>query len=1370
MSFYLNKMTNITVFKRPDVQEIKSNKTERDIMYDRFNKTAHIPTHHFNSFMEMEELYESNILINSDIPSILIKHSLKYCTPIIKNIDVYINALNHLKNTKTKPEIYKTPIFTVSTQLSHAIGCIIKSDEPPIYKRGSKNKSNDFYKNSQNSIIVPKNTAINIIGIYMPKIPILKIDHSFLNNMLEMEYNDIIKSGSFGLIEFQSNIYTHSKMPDIIPYTNETYIYFKSNEDALHKIKLVNIYIKYINDFYQNNMEIMIKHVYNSCYTHLKEHSKFINKTFNFVNNTGDVKQFIDKQSNVKQFIVKQSIVKPSTKLNQNNISEYIATNLHIKLYSSKFANDFMFDTNKVLDQFNQIKLMGVDHESSKKKINKMLIDQTNQSKSITFNKRKFEKHLEDTLKKNIAHNKFKMENLTDLSSNQLNIINLEYDKSYKLYNSIRQNSTDFSIVNALVYAIRQNDINLIKKKLIELEKIIKIPKDLEDIKLKMLQNSKNVKLICPHVISQAQYMVSNPNNLNVSGLIRDNLIKKFALLNTDNGFFCRICGELLALIDDDDILKYITGKRSSTLDDTDRLKHTIWTEVAHIIQTHVTFKYALNIKKIITSVTNNIRSEIGVIEINMRNIKSNSQDTIKDILRIYIVVYTFAVLVHMIYTNYGNITFKYRSLALNKNPKEQTYNKPEKSLDKPEKSLDKSIGVGGDVSKKTSSKKTSSKKPSSKKPSSKKTSSYIEYDKTKDTSKDTSKDTNQYQTTQKPNQMALQNIINTALVLILHDVNININKVKNMSTDSVKSILIKAYKWASSLESEKDVLINNKLDDNLLFSNDSIYNYVFYISNLLKIPNINVKTLMGRTIEQIKSDAKNNISIYSTIVIPKRNDNISQYKYDNFLYIMEYIKNKLYNSDASPYSDSLTEYDNKYKYIYKIANTLYLESKINELRPYTMIKLQNDYITKVHEFKSELIKIERYYDNEGNRHKFNIFVYQAVTKNGLITGPTYEYTKSDIENWLYTKNTKNIDKFKNLYIVDERCSVCKILLSKTKNNNIETAIINKDQIDMFYKYFYIRCPTGDLHNIELHDKLNICSKCGITDNIVKISDVKYYKKYVTTYDKILASNILIDKNKLLSIKKPTIIKQKYPAWKLNNAVILEFSRTFKVKYNVWNNLGLTIDRNYVLIESDKLNPANIITTNEIGLRNTQLHQYFLQIVTIFYTIKNYSMNMHLSYNIKKLMEKNTVTDIDKKLMDIDPNILNQYEYYKNNTLPGLLSNYLLYSISNTLIQIHKSINKAGMTNADAIIKYIIEYITNNEKIMSKPMNIKYVYVKNEKDSTLNVNTDDSDSDIDNGTDNGTGTDNDTDIDEEPDDLFSLDAVDLDDGGADDNL
>ena len=102
-------------------------------------------------------------------------------------------------------------------------------------------------------------------------------------------------------------------------------------------------------------MEIMIKHVYNSCYTHLKEHSKFINKTFNFVNNTGDVKQFIDKQSNVKQ-----SIVKPSTKLNQNNISEYIATNLHIKLYSSKFANDFMFDTNKVLDQFNQIKLIFV--------------------------------------------------------------------------------------------------------------------------------------------------------------------------------------------------------------------------------------------------------------------------------------------------------------------------------------------------------------------------------------------------------------------------------------------------------------------------------------------------------------------------------------------------------------------------------------------------------------------------------------------------------------------------------------------------------------------------------------------------------------------------------------------------------------------------------------------------------------------------------------------------------------------------------------------------------------------------------------------------------------------------------------------------
>ena len=95
--------SQIVVFKPSEEQQIKSNKTERQILYEQFERNASIPVHHFQTFMEMEEFDEENREISTNVPSILIKNVLKYCTPIIYDIQDFTvrrKSVDIFKKTK----------------------------------------------------------------------------------------------------------------------------------------------------------------------------------------------------------------------------------------------------------------------------------------------------------------------------------------------------------------------------------------------------------------------------------------------------------------------------------------------------------------------------------------------------------------------------------------------------------------------------------------------------------------------------------------------------------------------------------------------------------------------------------------------------------------------------------------------------------------------------------------------------------------------------------------------------------------------------------------------------------------------------------------------------------------------------------------------------------------------------------------------------------------------------------------------------------------------------------------------------------------------------------------------------------------------
>ena len=1253
--------SNIIVFKPPEIQDVKSNKTEREITYDAFVKNASIPPHHFEVFMEMENVEDASVGIQSTLPSILIKSILPYCTPIIKTMPEFtvkaktVDIFNKKKVDDRTVEKY----YSVSIQLEYPIECKFE------YDRAIDEKTR------LGKVVIPKHETFRIVGVIIPKKIVKNQDTSFLNHILELPAVDILNAGNFGLIDFQSGTYTQSRLRDITPQTlSKTHdtIYFESDTDARGKIQIIDKYIKYIDTFYQNNMTMVYRYLYSLPFaSHITEQSRLFN-------------------------IFNPEFNKKAKKTVHNPIAVLIAKLIQTQVSNSEYANDFMFDNHQIFDQLHQIMMLGISNPSSKKKLQELDTKKLHDETIVEFNKLKFQKKLEYAKKKSIAYNKFKVHRLIDLTATQTKIVNLEFDKMEKFYQSIQKHGDDFKVVNSLFWAMQIDKSDIIKEKLGELDKLVKIPKNLDDPKLTMLQNSKKINLICPHVIAKAQHMIKpSQNELVKSGLIREYLINKFSLPVNADGYFCRICGELIAEADAEEILKYISGKRVSFVMEYDKLKTQMWKEIAHIVTSYIKFKDAVNHKNIITSITNTLRPEMGSIEANLAKIKSNSKDSIKDLMRIYTVIYTFAIVVNMINKNYGKITFAMRPNSNKQSNKMGGVkrNKRRKKHKHRESPILEVSGNSGDDE-----------------------SDIIE----------TTNETTGGNQQPRENQKILQNIINNALFLIMRILNVTINNVTSITMDSVKPILIKAYKWAVALQVETSQGVTKKEVNHeiICIKNDKIYKYISYVMDLVEYcknkgksskRSHDIKAVLGRSWDKIEADFKENMSIYTTATVPEQwsDTKTGKYKYGSFKFLIDYVKNKLYNEFAVPYTQPLLDHDKKYAYIKTLEDELYQAHKRRELRPFNNVFLQENYMLKFNDFRPKNIKIDKYYDNNGKRHKFDIFVYQNANSKGVLSGPKREYVKSDVNTWLKSQDIKKTTEFKHLFIVDERCSVCKTLLSQTKNVSVEKAMNKLGDLTVFFNYFENRCPKGELHNFIIavqKGKESSCTKCGITKSTVESCDKKYYDKYIKVYDKIMVEKISIEKTDISNISKMTkdiVVKKTYPEWKINTAPILELSRTFKIKYNIWVNLGLTINQKFSLIESEKINPSTSATPETLILRNTQLHGYYLHIVTLFYIIKNHDIVKNIPYDLKQLMAKNKVRDLHKKLINIDQSILEKYDYYKDHLSPLNVSNFMMHSISSTIINMYKSMQKAGMNLAYDVIKFMITSIIQSEKMLSEP-------------------------------------------------------------------
>lgn len=319
---------------------------------------------------------------------------------------------------------------------------------------------------------------------------------------------------------------------------------------------------------------------------------------------------------------------------------------------------------------------------------------------------------------------------------------------------------------------------------------------------------------------------------------------------------------------------------------------------------------------------------------------------------------------------------------------------------------------------------------------------------------------------------------------------------------------------------------------------------------------------------------------------------NYSHYIFACYIMFCKYTKD-IHNEEE------YNEYRVLFEKFKKVENNM-----IDDMHKFTQKPIFTFNYTKNSHFIKRNINITDLYDENGTKHKWNIFYYgeeSFIKVPGPKKGP----------------------------LTDVGCSVCGIKKSEVSKLNIDKtikAVKAMADINSFYMFYKLRCPLGELHEW-INDE---CTKCTLTvsmidqvnSNKITSSILDYYNQYLKQFmreKKDTQIDIEYSKEKEDNIKDLII-----PTWTQNYTPIVKVSQLTKYTTNVIESIGLTEGRTYKEIEEGSNIPELNIS-----------HIYSAYAELIFTISKNMELNTNISiidyttlYN--KLLYDQPYTDTHK--------------------------------------------------------------------------------------------------------------------------------------------
>jgi hypothetical protein len=1178
----------ISIF-HPHILKKTSTKTERMILFEHLELNTDIPHYHFESFNESEDVYLDEIRIKSDIPAVLIKNNIDFLGLLVK------------KKTSTE--------FHISVQLNS-----------PVFTKNIE---------LQNQRVASTNSKIDVVGVMFDntKNPVVS---TRLKTILETStIRDKIISGIFGLYSFYFHSYYDIQLTKSKFFQDQTYlkvknkqfmVHFKNNDNTKKALSLIRAYVDHMVNYYNDSLHFM--------YSSLEyPHSKLA-ESIRPTHNLGTVDR-----------VLKNPLLIMINSIYTNNLTT-IPSHM-VLLYDLVYG--------KLLFIYQFAKLMGLDDpvvkklisvEKNRQKNNKINYDGIihNINQETKYYKKMF-----------IARSLFHRYNLEDLTSEEVDVVNLTYQKDLEFASHVMKNNCEH--LNLLKRVMQSNNAGKYfdNRAWEELKKII--PQTNTSNKDGLLQCSLcELLVLCPHHYDQFEHKTNKGFKQKGSSDtdLRLMLLKKYAdTTPIEDAYFCKICGEKIVAKYNEEHASFIQGEKVHITYTVDTLNNTIWKEVRKIISDHITFTVVTDANLLTTNITDIIQPYVEDEQTRLKNIKTNTLEIIQNTVFLYINLYAYVSLIRIMSHHPDDIQFI--------------------------KGFDGFIKKGK--------------------------------------SKQTQGGNNTNTLKNKVSIHILQGLLKTGYSLLITTKSSLIQKIPSISMNTIKPLFIMAFKNISKLYIREAEFSTNLPPEYV--ANSVVYSYLFYVnkkqtpelkySDVKKILGVELQDVVN--LENITDNAiippiwklqppDENIGFYND---PKYLELYHKYTYASFIHFIKYVKNGLHNIPvfgSVKHANHAEEFKNL-----KITETT--------LQNYTQARYKTNiflyYNKQYWNYSYKEIDLSKIYCPDGQKHIFNIHIYE----NDMTR---FEISKKNIDEWMFD-GEKNRE-FRQMKRVDLKCSVCGTLLSKTEDTTGENSITNildrNDELNGFYIMYTFKCPVKNIHTFE-KDK---CTQCGVTKLMIFTKDMDYYKKYKNVfYSELEKKNTWKNEQKKHRNISNKITKSNIKPWVIDNTPLIELSRISKVHINVINNIGMIEGNNYEKIENGDYNPGTkiIIANNGDPFINQliQLESYMNAFIIDYEMLKN---GRTAQSSLEPFTKKWENIDFSKFPIVANEYHTLRRQYIQSGFDVKTMVNFILYSFSKAIVNIYKhyeyktdALDILNFDAAVAFVKYTMDKVVTSEKAISDP-------------------------------------------------------------------
>ncbi len=1262
----------IKIFDVVEEEEVTSNKTQKEIQYEEIKKSSIVESYHFDNYYEMDVKEELLAKPKTNIISINCLYVLQYCHPIL---DAEQNTLDidksKMRNGDEKTSISKAMKLPSKTVTDVEYSIPIQFSTPRRY-----------YDTNFNTKYTEVGKQLFICGILIPNILMRYYDEYVLIDSNHQSKEQIAVSGNYGLYQYYTYQYTNAKRwanPLGVSSNIERYgkhkkinesiedirlsdgivIIFKNEEHANQILKFMSDYIDYLHNYYLGgitSLQLTMDNVISSYNEDLKNHNQTAKWHFQFA-----------KEDNVLSSI---------DNIQQGKFDYSYDINIANQLGNSGLM--YLYNIGRFLSVNNEYFISTLNEAKKNNLYKAKLLDEYNKA---------FAKKLELVKKNVIAENKYNKLYLK-LNKREIEIV----DKIYKT--TEKMSEEDAKIRDMFKEAHESTNPGQLRKILSTIEKTIP-NKDLNGDHL--LRGG-----VCPHtylILKTTAELFGKPW---LGSELREKLISSYSNGINDNGYYCKICGGLLAESQDEVSISFLTQDASRYIDIPDEIQTMIFKESLYILSSYIKFSIAVNLKPIASTLTNGLRGIIGEQNRLLMKNRSNTSETIKDILLIYINIYIYACLCAMMMNNPDKLKFgKEKAETKGGNTKKKAKKKAyidTENLDELIIRNDKTkVKYGGVVT----------------------------------------KDAKLYE----------RFILTTSINLIILSKDSIVKRSKSINGDIIKQVFLKtAYPWARK-HIKSINLVSNMEEDNK-FEINALTRYIAYVKgvDLNKLDKNKTNRKFNNEIDRILLSVNTNEStkgiknIYAEMTLPPKPKIFNDYQYDSFKSIYEYLKDGIWLMNIN--SSGFKQYIDKYEYLLEDEKKQKYERDIWKIKPNYRIIVVND-IAKYNNFKN--INPNRFYCPSGEKHDGSIYVYQDK-KSKTANRNEDKLEKEDLLNIVEFDKDKikemtkagTINELFDMKYIGQKCKKCKNIISLIDcyDKNVDktkfySMLKKKNNITAFYEYYTVRCPEGDLHE---YNKDNECKKCGIDTNQLQTSLKKgeqdsYYTKYITKFKEIekIQQKITIESlqdisNEIESSKKEKQSDNKTEYKETFNS-IAEWSQLLNVKYNTLINIGLTEQNKFSDINEGKINPSK----NTGWSQAMRVKMYILEIIREYNSILNYKFTTYLNPEVKKIIDMYRKDNINfdlSTMYQVDPNYLKLENKYRYSLPIELLVNFNLDYLARLIINISKNVDNKYKGFAKSLAEYFTNKIVDEEILFSKPTPLsKKTNNEGEESSTDDVGT-----------------------------------------------